>query len=216
MKRTLSYSLSLILALLIGASASHSQNSTNDRTEEKKKEYLALVAKLKKGDPDVHFGHLRRAYVEWIISGGESEEHPKRAEMVEAIQSERHAEAVKLAEEVLEMEFYNHNIFGAVSDSYKALDDKKNFELYNGLFHKAQHGLFLSGDGKTAETAYYAFSIPEEYRVMRELGIRTQSQALQHVGGRSYDVLSGIDSKGNQVSVYFNICFFFPCGSVPR
>ncbi len=216
MKRTLSYSLSLVLAVLMSASVSYAQKPTNERTEEKKREYLAVVAKLKKGDPDVHFGHLRRAYVEWIISGGESEEHPKRAEMVEAIQSQKHAEAVKLADEVLEMEFFNHNIFGAISDSYKALDDKKNFDYFNDLYHKAQHGLFLSGDGKTAETAYYAFSISEEYRVMRELGLRTQSQSLHHVGGQSYDVLSGVDGKGNEVSVYFNICFFFPCGSVPR
>ncbi len=211
MKRTLSYSLSLLLAVLIGTSVSHSQTPTSDRSEQKKKEYLALVEKLKKGDPDVHFGQLRRAFVEWKISGGKIEEHPKRAEMVAAFQSNRHAEAVKLAEEVLDLEFYNHNIFGAVSDSYKALDNNDKFDHYNGLYHRAQHGLFLSGDGKTAATAYYVLSIAEEYRVMRELGFTTQMQALQSVDGQAFDVLSGVDSKGNRVSVYFNICYFFRC-----
>ncbi|HMO82210.1 MAG TPA: DUF4919 domain-containing protein [Pyrinomonadaceae bacterium] len=211
MKNLNSFTISIFLLIFGLSAAVNAQAPDNDQTRQKKQEYLALVEKLKKGVPDVNFGQLRRAFVEWRISGGKPEEHPKRAEMVKAFGSNNHAEAVKLAEEVLDMEFYNHNIHGAVSDSYKALNNTEKSEYYNDLFHKAQHGLFLSGDGRSPETAYYVLSIPEEYRVMRELGLTVTVQSLLRVKGQAFDVLSGKDAKGNEVSVYFNICFFFPC-----
>ncbi|MGH9949930.1 MAG: DUF4919 domain-containing protein [Pyrinomonadaceae bacterium] len=203
--------VSFLFAMAVISPVIYSQTSDTTKADQKKKEYLLLVEKLKKGDPKVHFGQLRRAFVEWKLSGGKDVEHPKRAEMVKAFQSNNHAEAVKLAAEVLDMEFYNQNLFGAVSDSFKALQNNEKFEFYNNLFHKAQHGLFLSGDGKTPETAYFVLSIAEEYHVMRELGLTTTMQSLSHLNGQAYDVLAGKDAKGNAAEIYFNICFFFPC-----
>ncbi len=203
--------VTLLLALVAFSFPAVSQTPTKSGIEQTKAEYVALLQKLKKGSPDANFGQLRRAFVEWKRSGGKPEPHPKRADMVKAIQANNHEEAVKLAEEVIDSEFYNHNLFGAISDSYKALNNKKQADYYNDLFHRAQHGVFLSGDGKTAETAFYVVSIPEEYRVMNELGFKVTVQSLAVINGQAYDILSGKDSKGNNVEVYFNICFFFSC-----
>lgn len=202
----------LILVSSIFCSIAYTQATNTSVVEAKKKEYLSLVEKLRKGSPETDFGKLRRAYVNWRIAGGKPEPHPKRDEMVNAFQSTKHLDAVKAAEEVIDTEFYNHNIFGAMSDSYKALGNQEKADYYNGLFHKAQHGLFLSGDGKSPETAYYVLSISEEYRVMNDLGYTASVQSLMNINGQAYDVLSGKDTKGTRVEVYFNICFFFSCG----
>jgi len=203
----------LFVAFYISCTSTYAQVSNTNVVEQKKKEYLTLVEKLKKGSTDVNFGQLRRAFVEWKVAGGNPGPHPKRDEMVKAFQSNKNLEAVKVAEEVIESEFYNHNIFGAMTDAYRALGNKEKADYYNGFFHKAQHGLFLSGDGKSPETAYYVLSISEEYRVMNDLGYTVSFQSLMNINGQAFDVLSGKDSKGTRVEVYFNICFFFSCGA---
>ncbi len=177
----------------------------------KKDIYFQLVEKLRKGDKDVNFGELRRAFVNWLNTLPDSYKFPDRSEMIKAFEAEDHAKAVKLAEEIIDYEFINAGVLGAMADAYKKIDNKEKAALYEDLSHRARHGLFLSGDGKTPETAYYVMSIPEEYRVMRELGYTVSMQSLSSINGQAYDVLSGKDSKGNSVNVYFNICSFFGC-----
>ena len=176
--------------------------------------YMQLVEKIRSGDNTVNFGSLRRAYVAWLNTGSNSDEHPKRKEMVKAFESKDYKKAVELAEIVIAAEFINSGLLGAMADAYKQIGDEKKFKFYDDLKHKARHGLFLSGDGKTAKTAYYVMSIPEEYRVMRELGFTTSMQSLLSIDGQSFDLLKGTDEKGNSVEVFFNICAFFPCSSV--
>jgi hypothetical protein len=127
--------LTPVVLIILGAmSLIQAQTPEAKQIEEKRKVYLDLVQKLKTGSKDVHFGHLRRAFVEWKLSGGADTEHPKRRDMVKAFEAQNNALAVKLAEEVLDFEFYNHNIFGAVTDAYKALNNSEKFDYYNNLY----------------------------------------------------------------------------------
>lgn len=198
--------------LLVGSGYTQ---QTPGSSQDKPSVYMELVAKIREGDDSVNFGEVRRAYVAWINSGAKKES-PNRDEMVKAFEAKNFAKGVQLGEKVVDLEMINAGLLGAMADAYRSLGDGKKAEFFERLMHKARHGLFLSGDGKTAKTAYFVMSIPEEYRVMRELGYTVSMQSLMHIDGQAYDVLSGMDDKGKAVEVYFNICSFFGCGQVKR
>lgn len=209
MKLRFSMILILVSTFVISATA---QKAKADDIKQDNSQYRQLVEKAKKGDATVDYGLLRRAYSEWVNDKSNQTDAPDRDEMVKAFESKDYAKAVKLGEIVVNYEFLNKGLLGAMEDAYRKLGNAEKADFYHNLAHKAGHSLFLSGDGKTAQTAYYVLSIPEEYRVMRELGYTVSSQSLVSVGTQAFDLLDGKDEKGKAVSVYFNICSFFGCG----
>lgn len=197
----------LIFSLTITAQKTDSQSTKTDNSQ-----YWQMAEKVSKGDFNIDFAKLRKAYSEWINTARQTDA-PSRDEMVKAFEAKDYAKAVELGEKVVPFELINAGLIGAMSDAYSKLGNTEKSKFYNDLAHKVRHSLFLSGDGKSAKTAYYVVSIPEEYRVMRELGYTVSMQSLNSIDGQAYDVLSGKDANGKDVEVYFNICIFFGCGN---
>jgi len=86
----------------------------------------------------------------------------------------------------------------------------------NGDEERANHhrafmdGLFrsitTSGDGKTAESPYIVINVEEEYDVLGLTGLKMLGQALDHGGGRAFDVLTVQEREGAEpVKLYFDI-----------
>ncbi len=179
-----------------------------------KSDYKALVAKVRSGDKKVNFGELRRAYVAWTVSDPKGSEAPNRDKMVEAFDAKDFAKAAELGDKVADYEFVNSGLLRAVGSAYRKSGNEEKARFFEEIAQKAAHSVYLSGDGKTATTAYFVMNIGEEYRLMREFGYAVSSQSLLNVDGQSYDLLEGKDEKGKEVSVYFNICAFFPCSGM--
>jgi hypothetical protein len=56
----------------------------------------------------------------------------------------------------------------------------------------------------------FVISVDEEYAVVRVLGLRVLSQALSHIDGHSYDVLTAVDVETKfESKLYFNIDVIF-------
>lgn len=66
-------------------------------------------------------------------------------------------------------------------------------------------------DGSCAEKAIVVAGVGEEYAWMQchHPGFRPRMQALQHIRGKPYDVLTWHNDRGEQVVVYFDISRFF-------
>lgn len=206
-------SLKLMLLFILCLAFVISTNAQNQKSEPVKKDdsqYRQLVEKIKGGDMSVNFGLLRRAYTEWANDKSNADEAPNRAAMVKAFENKDYATAVKLGEGIVDYEILNRGLLLAMEDAYRKLGNTTKADFYRDLAEKVGHSLFLSGDGKTAQTAYYVLGIPEEYRVMREFGYTVSMQSLLNIDGQAFDLLSGKDEKGNKVELYFNICSFFP------
>ena len=206
------YQLSVILILMLTLVFSVNAQKTTTDSKQDNSQYRQLVEKVKKGDANVNFGLIRKAFAEWVNDRSNSTDAPNRDEMVKAFESKDYAKAVKLGEIVVDYEFLNKGLLLAMEDAYRKLGNTEKADFYHNVAHKVGHSVLLSGDGKTAQTAFYVLSIPEEYRVMREFGYTVSSQSLMHVDGQAFDVLDGKDEKGKAVTVYFNICSFFGCG----
>ena len=72
-------------------------------------------------------------------------------------------------------------------------------------------GKFIaSTDGASKEGAFKVKSVDEEYRILRELGLRPVQQSL--VTGddhKPYDLIEATDSQGSSRQVWFDISSFF-------
>lgn len=66
-------------------------------------------------------------------------------------------------------------------------------------------------DGSCPEKAIVARNVGEEYQWMQRHcpGFKPQMQALQHIDGKPYDVLTWRNDRGEQRKVYFDISAFF-------
>jgi hypothetical protein len=171
--------------------------------------YRQYADRVKKGDTDFHFGLFRKAYVEWVSGQEDADDTQSRKDMVKAFEAKNYAKAVELAEVVVQDEYLNRGLIGAIEDAHRKLGNTAKADFYKELGLKVGHSLMLSGDGKTTKTAFYVFSIPEEYKIMREFGYTVSMQSLVSENGQRFDVLAGADEKGNKVSLYFNICYFY-------
>jgi len=174
------------------------------------KTYKDYVSRIKAGDATVNFGAVRKAYVEWVVTNRSAADAPKRDEMVSAFETKNYAKAAELGEAVMEYEIVNAGLARAVSNAFQQVKNEAKSKFYSELARNAEHGLFLSGDGKTEGSAYYVLNISEEYKVMRGLGYTVSMQSLASKDGHSFDILDGKDDAGRSVTMYFNIDSFFP------
>jgi len=70
--------------------------------------------------------------------------------------------------------------------------------------------LLQETDGATAERAFKVRGVPEEYEIIRTLGLKPGRQSLVSNHGRMYDVLTITDPKtGRERTLWFDINSFF-------
>lgn len=169
-------------------------------------EYSKLVAQIRSGDKTVDLVKLRSAYMDWMNDECNVTTAPKRDEMVKAFEAKDYKRFVELSEAVLAFEYVNRSLHNALAIAYAELGNTEKATYHQDLSKALVKAILDSGDGKSAKTAYRVHSIREEYFVMKELGYQTSGQALvfeKDLG--SFDVLTGKNSKGETVSLYFDI-----------
>lgn len=77
--------------------------------------------------------------------------------------------------------------------------------LFNLFFGRA------GGDGTSAAQAVVVKSISQEYTWIKRYcpGFQLQTQALQDIEGKPYDILTLCNAVGEQRTIYFDISQFF-------
>lgn len=189
-----------------------SGNATQSKLtiEQDKSDYRQLVNRIKGGNLDADFVKLRQAFGEWLCDDKVNTDAPNRDAMIQAFESKNYKTAAELIEIVLDYEFVNRGLHLAAEDAYRQLGNQAKADFHKTIAHKLLHAVLISGDGKTAESAYRVLDVSEEYFVMRQLGYIVGGQALMSKNNKAYDILNGNDSDtGKAVSVYFDISSFF-------
>ncbi|HEX5709266.1 MAG TPA: DUF4919 domain-containing protein [Pyrinomonadaceae bacterium] len=170
-----------------------------------KSNYPALVERVRKGDRAVDFGELRMAYTETAdynpYGGGE-----ERGQMFAALNERKFADALSVAEKVLQKNYVDLNAHFVSSVANRELGRGEQADFHRFIFTGLADSIRRSGDGKSTSTAFVVISTAEEYVVLNLMGLRPAGQALLHDGGHSYDRMRGVDPQTNQqVELYFNI-----------
>jgi hypothetical protein len=196
--------LSLLIFILLTPLFLSAQAQQAPQVAEKST-FKELVEKAKKSDPSLDFTALR-------ISFYESTDYNPHTPMLTyrplygALAQKNYAEAIKIAESVLEKNFVevNAHIVARIANQETGNTDRAQFHQYmaEGLLSSIKS----KADGKNPETAFQIISINEEYALMRSMNLRPIKQSLFEEKGHFYDVLTVVDPQTNQQTVvYFNV-----------
>ena len=165
--------------------------------------YGELAAKVRAGDPGVDWQALRVAAVMGVV------EDPQDFQVVRdgyaALNESKFEDALKDARKV-----EDHNLADADSH-YVAwrplveLGRSDEAEKERLILAALMDSIMKSGDGKSAETAWFAATIREEYLVMQMmLNVQFKSQHSQRIGEHYFDVVAVKDESGKEQILWFN------------
>ena len=168
--------------------------------------YNDLVAKVKGGDLSVDFKALRVAFTKtkaYSPYGGDAD---GRKAAFAAIDKKDYKAAIKAVDAMLKDDYVDMDAHVAASLAYRGMGDNEKSEFHKKVYLGLVNSIIASGDGKTPGTAYIVISTHEEYITLRALGLGSGGQALQHLDGHTFDVLTATNAKTNEtLKVYFNI-----------
>lgn len=198
----------LLLMLTVSAQAqtqtTPSPTPTAKSSPAEKQKYESLLEKVKKGDRTVDFTELRLAFFE-------SSNYNPYAPMLTyrplwgAVTQKAYAEAIKIAQSVLEKNFVEVNAHMVAHIAYRETGDTERAAFHRFMADGLLASIKSSNDGKAPETAFHVISVSEEYGLMRSLELRPTKQSLIENKGHYLDALIVLDKTNQQSTVYFNV-----------
>ncbi|MBF0597879.1 DUF4919 domain-containing protein [Faecalibacter rhinopitheci] len=88
---------------------------------------------------------------------------------------------------------------------YSFEEDTPMVKKIINIYHKLLDALFLTGDGKSMETAIDVISARHEYSILNALRLNSTQQSLLHENNRSYDLLETENEHGEKLNLYFDV-----------
>lgn len=169
-------------------------------------EYAALLTRVQAGDTTVDLRAFR-------IAG--ALRFPHQASMLEAKERSAFSKlmaagdvtgALDAAKQALDRNYASPIAHFDAMTAYQALGKTDEASLHEKLLNSLLDSIRQSGDGKSAETAYFVVTIQEEYIFLgRVLHLRRKSQALATIGAHAYDKLETVGATPDQTQqVWFN------------
>jgi tetratricopeptide (TPR) repeat protein len=175
-------------------------------------EYAAFLKRVQQGDLTINYRKFRldQALASTGKRNAEDTQGPSdRAAFKRLMDAGNTGEALASANRSLERDYAS---VGAHLDAMTAclkLNRSDEAELPRKIAAALLDSIQRSGDGKSAETAYFVVTIPEEYAlVVYRLRMTVQRQSVTFRNGHAYDRLEVIDPKSNQTqTIWFNTDF---------
>jgi hypothetical protein len=168
-------------------------------------EFDGLLARVRQSDESVDFLQLRRLYAD------SDDYRPFRDDaeesMIAAYGASDYEGALTIARDILGRNYMNIEAHFGGMLACDALGNAACSAHHAYVARGLIRSIAASGDGKAPATAYVVVSTPEEYALVRTLGVEVLSQALiREDDGHAYDVLTVRDrATGQQSKLYFNV-----------
>lgn len=125
------------------------------------------------------------------------------AEMTKAMNNKEWSKAVDIGDDWLRKCPIDIRVHYLAGISMEELGNENGARNHYRWMSGFMDDLVASGDGKTPETAYEVISVSEEYDALYFFGLEKKSQALI-ADPVMCDLITAVDEKGNEVSIYFN------------
>jgi hypothetical protein len=169
-----------------------------------KRKYDALAVRVAGGDMSVDFRELRLAAVVAGVSG-DFDWHDADKKSQEAFNAGKFDEALTLALSITKHNIASPNGHFDAYVAYKHLDKTEEMKKESAILGGILRSIADSGDGKSSATAYFTVDPSEEYIFLGlVLGLAPKGQALSHVDGHDFDVMTAADDSGKESKVWFN------------
>jgi hypothetical protein len=165
--------------------------------------YDALKAKVQGGDINIDWRDIRLDAIVADVDG-EFDWHAANTEGVTAFNAGDYAKALAKGQEIIQHNIANGDGHFLAMVSLKHLGKQEEAAREKLIVDKILQSILSSGDGKTADTAYFTVSTSEEYFVLRLLGLKPKSQSLVKNGAHSFDQMTVVGEDGKEASLWFN------------
>jgi uncharacterized protein DUF4919 len=165
--------------------------------------YDALKAKVQSGDINIDWRDMRLDAVVADVDG-EFDWHKANTEGVAAFNAGDFAKSLAKGQEIIQHNLTNGDGHFLVMVSLKQLGKQEEAAKEKLVVDKILQSILSSGDGKTADTAFFTVSTSEEYFVIRLLGLKPKSQSLVKNGAHSFDQMTVVDKDGKEATLWFN------------
>jgi hypothetical protein len=191
-----------LLALLLG-SVLVSPLWGLDSAKVAQTKYDALNAKITGGELDIDWRDLR---LDAIVAGvdGDFDWHQANSDGVVAFNAGDYNKALLKAQEITKHNIANGDGHLLAMVSLKHLGKQDEAAHEKAIVDKIVQSIMSSGDGKTADTAFFTVSPSEEYFALRTLGLKPSTQALVKQGQHSFDKMTALDKDGKETILWFN------------
>ena len=168
-------------------------------------EYRTLSKRVAAGDTTADFTRLRKLYATLPSSDKEPVVAPESL-FAHARRAADPRAARAAIDSVLAMHFGNVRAHEVAERVYRARGDSVDAAREAALVRQFAASIMRGRDGLTVASAFVVYGIPEEYTVLRAMGVKMQTQALISCDGLMCDVLTGTEEKtGKSVSYYFQL-----------
>lgn len=165
--------------------------------------YDTLKAKVQSGDLNIDWRELRLdAVVADVV--GSFDWHEANSAGVAAFNAGDYNKALLKGQEIIQHDIANGDGHFLAMVALKHLGKQDEAAHEKLIVDKILQSILSSGDGKTADTAWFTVSTTEEYFVLRLLGLSPKSQALVKQGGHSFDRMTVVDHEGKESTLWFN------------
>jgi hypothetical protein len=196
----------ILIALTVSAAIDISaQAPTRTTGGEPQPEFETLLDQVRKSDPSVDFTRLRTLYAESQSYAPARDDD--EGEMIDLAVKGLYAEARDKARAILARNYMNIEAHMASVVVCGALKDESCRAHHLFVARGMLDSIHDSGDGKTMQTAYVVISVPEEYALLRVLGLdRLEQSLVRGDDGRMYDVLKVRNASTNEETrMFFNV-----------
>ncbi len=169
--------------------------------------YEELVESIKTRDNPADFAEIRRIYIHTDkYKPYFGPEMSLSKTMFNALQAENWDQCIESSEQILNDNFISLNAhYGAMVCFYKSEKADKG-EKHRSILDGLLDAIRVSGDGRSAQTAFYSTSTAELRAFLQLQGLEIVDQALVHDQGRAFDLMGVRDPQsGEEFSLYFDI-----------
>jgi hypothetical protein len=165
--------------------------------------YDALKARVQSGDLNIYWRDLRLDAVVADVDGP-FDWHQANTAGVAAFNAGDYEEALRKGQEIIQHNIANGDGHFLAMVSLKHLGKQEETAKEKLIVDRILQSIMSSGDGKTADTAWFTVSTSEEYFVIRILGLKPKSQSLVKKGTHSLDEMTVVGEDGKDTTLWFN------------
>ena len=175
-----------------------------DSQQAARAKYAELAAKVKAGDLKIDWQALCVAAVIGQV-GNPAEEFQAVKSGYELLEQAKFEDALTNARSVEDQNIADGDAHYVAWRSLVELGRGDDAEKERLLLVALMNSIMKSGDGKSANTAWFAATIREEYLVMQMmLNVQLQSQHSKRIGDHYFDVVTVKDQSGKEMTLWFN------------
>ncbi|MBD3242345.1 MAG: DUF4919 domain-containing protein [Chitinivibrionales bacterium] len=154
------------------------------------------------GTAEIDFRRFRQS----CFVNGQGEADPTlRRDLNTAIKEERCADAVELAESLLLSDFADIRTHVHKAYCHKKMGEIETYRSHMYFASGMIHSIVDGRTGRSMDDAFEVFLVSNEYGVLEYLELQLKSQSLVTRDGRSYDQMTCVNKRGDEVTIYFDV-----------